>query len=100
MTRLKKEHILIAGAELEKSQGVREEKECIRKGLEEPEVAPWLLKYLHFVVNVTKFWGLVQQQEHMQHPHFRKSPSRIKSQAHGGFQSVWQTSHKAKVAFT
>lgn len=54
MTGLKKEHILIAGAELEKSQGVREEKECIRKGLEEAAVAPCLWKCLHFVVNVTK----------------------------------------------
>lgn len=46
MTRLKKEHILIAGAEREKSQGVREEKECI--------VAQCLWKCLRFVVNVTE----------------------------------------------
>lgn len=40
MTRLKKEHILMAGAELgKKSQGVKEEKERIRKGLEKPEAA-------------------------------------------------------------
>lgn len=57
MTRLKKEHILISGAELERKSRCLEEKERIRRGLQEPQVTPCLFKYLPFVLKVIKVGG-------------------------------------------